>query len=74
MIQMGISTNYYVATLRNALEMSDFKTIVKNDGVEIRIAKSSDDKLRVQSILFPREKYTIGSARMSAILLENNWV
>lgn len=73
-LHMQIDPNYYVATIRSSTDMIDFKTVMRNDGVQIRIAKYTDGSLRVQSILFPRNKYTNASAQISANLLEDFWI
>ncbi len=62
--------NYYIATLRESSNMYDFKTIVRDNGVQIRIANTSDGRLQVQSILFPKTKYNYGTANISANIIE----
>lgn len=70
---MQVDKNYYIATLRLSSNMTDFKTVMKDDGVQIRIAQHPDGTLKVQSILFPKDKYNNASAHISASLLEKFW-
>ena len=73
-LHIQVDPNYYIATLRSSTDMIDFKTITRDNGVQIRIAKFTDGSLKVQSILFPKEKYSSSSANITANLLETFWI
>lgn len=71
---MSDTINYYVATIRNGSEMTDFKTLSTNNGYYVRIAKCSDGSLKTQALLFPKSTYTFVKAHISACILEKAWV
>lgn len=67
---MQNDVNYYIATILDSSEMSDFKTVTTDKNVQVRIAKNKDGQLKVQSILFPKDQYNFNSANLSAHILE----
>jgi hypothetical protein len=74
LIGMNISQNFYIATFRAATDLTEFKTVTTDSGVQIRIVKYPDGSLKTQSILFPKDKYTLSSAKIHAFILEKSWV
>ena len=70
---MSIQPNYYRATFRPSSEMLELRTISTEDGYSIIVGKCADGSLRTQSALFPKEKYTIAQATISAHFLERIW-
>ncbi len=70
-LHMTNDVNFHIATIRDSKDMTDFKTIINDAGVQFRIAKQFDGSLRIQSILFPKNKYSSISAHISANLLES---
>lgn len=63
--------NFHIATIRDSNDMTEFKTVITETGVQFRIAKQLDGSLRIQSILFPKTKYSSFSAHISANLIES---
>lgn len=70
---MSMQTNFYRATFRPSSDMLDLRTVSTDDGYSIIVGKCMDGSLRVQSALFPKEKYTIAQATINAHFLEKLW-
>ena len=70
-LRMYNDINFHIATIIDSKDMADFKTIVNDNGIQFRIAKQLDGSLKIQSILFPKNKYSSFSAHISANLIES---
>jgi hypothetical protein len=71
---MSIQPNFYRATFRPSSEMLELRTISTDGGYNIIVGKCTDGALRVQSALFPKSKYNIAQATISAHFMENIWM
>lgn len=67
-LKIHLLPNNYVATVRSADGMTDFKTIQLGEA-QARIARDENGKLHIQSILFSKEKFSIESATITAYYL-----
>ena len=74
MPRMSIQPNFYRATFRPSADMVEMRTLSTDQGYQIVAGKCPDGELRAQSILFPKQKYSLAQATISANLLENIWM
>lgn len=68
-MQISNLPNHYRASFRPSLDMSDFKTVRLGD-MNVVIGRAPEGSLHVQSILFPKEKYSLANATIKAFMLE----
>jgi len=67
---MSIQPNFYRATFRPSADMVEMRTLSTDQGYQIVAGKCPDGELRAQSILFPKQKYSLahGALRAQSIL------
>jgi len=70
---MSIQLNYYRATFRPSSDMLDLRTVSTDYGYSIIVGKCQDGSLRIQSALFPKDKYNLANATVNAHFLERLW-
>jgi hypothetical protein len=64
-MQMFTTPNYYISTLRLSKELTSYKTVEFGD-IYMRVGQTESGSLIVQSLLFPKSKYSFSKATIMA--------
>jgi hypothetical protein len=72
-MQVTLQPNFHRVTFISSKNLTDFQTLQMGQGIQGIMGKSEDGSIRLQSVLFPRNKYSVNEATIKGFHLQKDY-